>query len=170
MKKFSISVVINTYNEEKNIRYCLESVKWADEIIIVDMYSTDKTIEIAKKYTDKIYFHERVGYAEPARQFAVELASNNWIFVIDADEIVTKPLRDKIIEIVESNNYDVVYVPRINYIFGKPINKNMFLNPYIMSKGSLIPRLFKKGYVHFNSKIHDFCEIQKDARIYKTQR
>ena len=74
---------------------------WIDrnKLLSISGRSRTQQIEIAKKYTDKIYFHERVGYADPARQFAVELASNNWIFVIDADEIVTKPLRDKIIEI-----------------------------------------------------------------------
>jgi glycosyltransferase involved in cell wall biosynthesis len=56
-----ISVLINTFNEEKNIRKCLETVKWADEIIIVDMYSDDKTVEIAKEYTDKIFYFERMG-------------------------------------------------------------------------------------------------------------
>ena len=66
-KNVEISILIHTLNEERNIRNCLETVKWADEIIIIDMYSDDKTVEIAKEYTDKIFYHERMGYADPAR-------------------------------------------------------------------------------------------------------
>ncbi|MEN3039793.1 MAG: glycosyltransferase, partial [Candidatus Kryptonium sp.] len=71
IEKLNISVVIHTYNEERNIRNCLESVKWAEEILVCDMYSEDRTVEIAREYTDRIVFFERVGYVEPARQYAV---------------------------------------------------------------------------------------------------
>ncbi len=89
-----ISVLINTFNEERNIKNCLESVSWADEIIIVDMYSDDKTVDIAKNYTDKIYYFERMGYADPARQFALKKATHEWVLIVDADEMVPLELRE----------------------------------------------------------------------------
>jgi glycosyltransferase involved in cell wall biosynthesis len=156
-----ISVLINTFNEEKNIRNCLETVKWADEIIIVDMYSDDKTVEIAKEYTDKIYFFERVGYVEPARQFALEKATHEWVLVVDADELVPLKLKNKLIEIMEKNLADVVFIPRNNYFFGRLMQGTGWgaLQDYQ-------PRFFKKNFVSFLERIHDFYRINKNARIY----
>jgi glycosyltransferase involved in cell wall biosynthesis len=118
-----LSVVINTLNEEHNIRECLETVKWADEIVIVDMYSDDKTVEIAKEYTEKIYFHERVGYSDPARNFAVSKATGDWIFVVSADERVTESLRSEICALLLNEPKFAAY--RIyfqEYMFGKLIH------------------------------------------------
>jgi glycosyltransferase involved in cell wall biosynthesis len=156
-----ISVLIHTFNEEKNIRNCLETVKWADEIIIVDMYSDDKTVEIAKEYTHKIYFFERVGYVEPARQFALEKATHEWILVVDADELVPLKLKNKLIEIMEKNLADVVFIPRNNYFFGRLMQGTGWgaLQDYQ-------PRFFKKNFVSFSEAIHDIFRINKNARIY----
>lgn len=77
-----------TYNEEENIRNYLESVKLVKDIIICDIYSEDRTVEITKKYTDKIFYFERVGYVEPAREFAVSQANHEWILIIDADKLI----------------------------------------------------------------------------------
>ena len=74
-----ISVIIHTYNNEKIIAECLEAVKNFDEIIICDMYSSDKTLEIAKKYNCKIVMHEKTEIVEPARNFAISQASNEWV-------------------------------------------------------------------------------------------
>jgi glycosyltransferase involved in cell wall biosynthesis len=156
-----ISVLIHTFNEEKNIRNCLETVKWADEIIIVDMYSDDKTVEIAKEYTEKIYFFERVGYADPARQFALEKATHEWILVVDADELVPLKLKNKLIEIMEKKLADVVFIPRNNYFFGRLMQGTGW--------GSLQdyqPRFFKKNFVSFSERIHDIYRINKDAKRY----
>lgn len=139
MKEPKISVLINTYNEERNIRNCLESVKWADEIVIVDMYSEDKTTTIAREYTDKIYFFERMGYVEPARQFVLEKASNDWILLLDADEMVPKKLRDKLLDIAKNDLGDVIYIPRKNYFFGYLMKGTGF--GAIQDKQ---PRFFKK--------------------------
>ena len=87
-----ISVVINTLNADRLLDKCLESVKEADEIIICDMHSEDKTIEIAQKFGCKIVYHERTGIVEPARNWAMEQACGDWILVLDADEIVTPEL------------------------------------------------------------------------------
>lgn len=154
-----ISVLINTFNEERNIRNCLESVKWADEIVIVDMYSDDKTVDIAREYTENIFFFERMGYADPARQFALEKASHDWILVVDADELVPLKLKNRLMEIAENDQCDVVYIPRNNYFSGKLIN-GMGWGKDTQS------RFFKKGYLNFGEKIHDFFNINEKARIY----
>ena len=79
-----ISVVINTYNEEKKIGRCLASLKgFANEIIVVDMMSTDRTRELAKKYNAKIFKHKKISYVEPARNFAIEKAKNDCVFILD---------------------------------------------------------------------------------------
>ena len=86
----TISVVINTLNADRLLNECLQSVKQADEIVICDMYSEDKTIEIAQKHGCKIVYHERTGIVEPARNWAMEQASGDWILVLDADEMVKR--------------------------------------------------------------------------------
>lgn len=88
----TISVVINTLNADRLLENVLESVRQADEIIICDMRSEDRTIEIAQKFNYKIVYHERTGIVEPARNWAMEQASGDWILVLDADEIVTPEL------------------------------------------------------------------------------
>lgn len=161
MNKIPISVLINTFNEEKNIKNCLECVKWADEIIIVDMYSDDRTVEIAKNYTEKIFFFQKMGYADPARQFALEKASNDWILVVDADELIPLNLKNKLVSILKNDNADVIFVPRKNYFFGHLMEGAKW--------GSLqdrIPRFFKKECVSFSDQIHDFFRIKDNSRIY----
>jgi glycosyltransferase involved in cell wall biosynthesis len=155
-----ISVVINTLNEEKNIESCIKSVLWADEIVVVDMYSEDKTVEIAKKYGAKVYMHEKMGYADPARKFAIEKATNEWILVIDADELVTTGLKEAINTIIQENIYNAIYIPRINYIAG-----------FRMHGGGWGPiqdkqlRLFKKDSISITSAVHDFFHLNKNTKI-----
>lgn len=162
MSANKVSVVIHTFNEEKNIKNCLETLKWANEIVIVDMYSDDKTVDIAKNYTDKIFFFERKGYADPARYFSLEKATHEWILSIDADELVPIKLKNKLIEIMENNLADVVRVPHNNYFFG-----------YLMENtgwGALQDthlRFFKKGFINFTDRIHGFTEVSEDARIFE---
>jgi len=143
-----ISVVINTYNEEKNISRCLESVKgFADEIIVVDMHSADKTVEIAKKYGAQVFEHEYTRYVEPARNFALRQAQGDWIFLIDADEELPKYLAAKLTEVVDKNKVDYFEIPRKNIIFGKWIEHSRWWPDYLI-------RFFRKGKVKFSNEIH----------------
>ncbi len=143
-----ISVVINTFNEERNIRRAMESVAWADEIIVCDMYSGDKTVEIAKKMGAKVILHKMVGYVELARNYAISKASFDWVLVLDADESVPEVLARKIRELIaKPNPLDYVEIPRKNIIFGKWMSASMWWPDYQV-------RLFKKGSVLWNEKIH----------------
>lgn len=157
-----ISVLINTLNEEKNIRNCLECVSWADEIVVVDMHSDDKTVEIAKEYTDRIFMHERLGYADPARKFALEQATGDWILVVDADELVPVTLRDSLVEIVKTSQYDAVSIPHRNYFFGHPM-KGSGWGPL----QDMHIRFFKKEMMTYSDRVHAFAQLNKDARVFQ---
>ena len=102
--KISASVIV--FNEEENIAELCESVDWADEIVIVDSSSTDRTIEIANKFTDKIFQHEFTGYKDK-HQFADAQTTGDWIFWIDADERVTPELRDAITRLRSRDENDM---------------------------------------------------------------
>lgn len=144
----SISVVINTRNEERNLERCLKSVKdWADEIMVVDQHSTDNTVKIAKKFGAKVFQHEHTVYVEPARNFALSKASGEWIFLIDADEEVPQTLVEKLKEIAAAEKADFVEIPRKNIIFGKWIEHSRWWPDYLV-------RFFKKGKVKFLEQIH----------------
>ncbi len=143
-----ISVVINTLNEEKNLPKALSSVKKiADEIIVVDMYSDDATQEIAKKFGAKVYEHKRMGYVEPARNYALSKATGDWILVLDADEELTPRLAEKLIEVTAKGKIDYLAIPRQNIIFGKWMKHSRFWPDYNI-------RFFKNGHVAWNSTIH----------------
>lgn len=150
--KATISVVINTLNEEKNLRRCLESVSWADEIVIVDMHSEDDTVTIAKKYTKRIYSHERTGYVEPARNYAISKATGDWILLIDADEEVSTILAERLQKIASTPS-DIAYVaiPRKNIIFGQWIKHTGWWPDHLI-------RFFKKGSVTWKETIHSVPE------------
>src|SRR4030065_2615463 len=113
MQKLSVTII--TLNEEQNIKDALESVKWADEIVVVDSGSTDKTQEICREYTDKIYSFEWHGFSEQKNR-AVSFTTQPWVFVLDADERVTVELKDEILNITkDKSSKDGYYLPRKNY-------------------------------------------------------
>lgn len=158
-----ISVLINTLNEEKNLPYALRSVKpWADEIVVVDMYSTDRTVEIARDFGARVYFFERTGYVEPARKFAVDKATNEWILVLDADELVPLPLSQKLREIALFDLADVVSIPWSNHLLGASLSGTGWGPTQDRHL-----RFFKRGVLGFSSKIHSRFVPQPEARLYK---
>lgn len=154
MKKINISVVLVVKNEEKNIERCLTSVKdFADEIIVVDDSSTDKTVEIAKKFTDKIFLHKSLGYVEPARNFAISKATGDFVLILDADEELTKSLGETLRSISEGSDSDVVVIPRKNITFSSWIKNTGWWPDYQI-------RFFRKGKVIWKDKIHSVPEVQ----------
>lgn len=150
-----ISVVINTLNEEKNLPHALASIKGlADETVVVDMYSDDDTVVIAKRADAKVYEHKRTGYVEPARNYAIEKATGDWILILDADEEVPKDLANKLKEIsADSKSSDYYRIPRKNIIFGKWIKHSRWWPDYNI-------RFFKKGYVAWSEIIHSIPVTQ----------
>ena len=153
-----IAVVISAYNEEKMIDDCLESVKnLADEIIFIDNTSQDKTIEIAKKYTDKIFTREN----DPVmlnknKNFGFSKATGDWIISLDADERITAELIREIQKAINDkrstiNGYEI---PRKNIIFGKWIKHSIWWPDYNL-------RLFRKGKGKFAEKhVHEKLKVE----------
>ena len=143
-----ISVVINTLNEEENLEYAINSIKWADEIIVCDMHSSDKTVEIAKKLGAKVYYYKKTDYVEPARNFAISKATSNWILILDADEEIPEMLGNELRKIASQPiRSDFLEIPRKNIIFGKWIRHSGWWPDYQV-------RFFKKGSVIWSNKIH----------------
>ncbi len=147
-----ISVVINTLNEEDNIADAIDSVKkLADEIVVVDMHSDDKTTKIAEKKGASVYMHKRMGYVEPARNFAIEKSKGDWILILDADERIPIKLSKKLRQIADEGAKDYWALPRKNIIFGKWIKHSRWWPDYNI-------RFFKKGNVNWSHVIHSVPE------------
>jgi (heptosyl)LPS beta-1,4-glucosyltransferase len=156
-----LTVVMNEFNEELNISRALESIKKiADEIILVDLESTDNTKAIAKKFDAKIYSHKNPGYVEPTRNFGISKASGKWVLVIDADEEISPSLSAKIIDVINNPDADYYLLPRKNLVFGKWLKHSRWWPDYNI-------RLFKKGHVSWGNDIHSVPEAQGRGAEFK---
>lgn len=141
-----ISAVIITGNEENNIKDCLNSVRWADEIIIVDSESRDRTVQIAKEFTDKVFIQKWQGYASQ-KSYAISLANNEWILSLDADERVSEALADEILHCdLEISKFNAFRIKRENYFIEKKINYCGWGNDYQL-------RLFRKSKTKLNERL-----------------
>ncbi len=154
-----ISVIIITKNEENNIGDCLKSVQWADEIILVDSVSDDKTVEIARNYTRKIFNRKWAGYSKQ-KQYALSLAENEWVLSIDADERVTPELKNEI-QAGLDEKYNGFSISRRNYFLGKHITGCGWDNDFQL-------RLFRKGKTSVTDRfVHESFEV--DGNIGKLE-
>ncbi len=156
-----LSVAIITHNEEDNIKDALESVKWADEIVVVDSFSTDKTLEICRQYTDRVFTLEWTGFAD-TKQEAVNLTTHPWVFVLDADERVTEELKDEIHNIIkDESSRDGYYVPRKNFFSGRWIKHGGWWPDYTL-------RLFRRGKGTFQPReVHEAVNINGSTGYLK---
>ncbi|KJJ85235.1 family 2 glycosyl transferase [Candidatus Omnitrophus magneticus] len=152
-----ISAVIIAFNEERKIRECLSSIEWVDEIILVDNFSTDKTCEIALNYGAKVVQKKFNNFAEQ-KNFAVSLASNEWVLSIDADESISEALQREIISLPKNNNFDAYSILRRNIIFAREFK-------YGGHQIDRHVRLFKKSKGHFSGLIHEKIFIGDNTRI-----
>lgn len=142
MSKPRISACIITLNEEKNIRRCIDSVTWCDEIVVLDSFSTDRTLDICREYTDKVYQQSWKGYIGQ-RNAIRELASCEWLLFLDADEEISPGLRREIQDffLQGARKYVGLKFPRQVYYLGKWIKRGEW-NPDIKL------RLFLKNRGH----------------------
>ena len=153
----TLSFITSTYNEEKNLPACLDSIKdIADEIIVVDGSSEDKTVAIAKEYVAKIKVTDNPAIFLINRQKAIDMATKDWLLNLDADERLTPELQKEIVAILKNDDSEIngYWIPR----------KNWFLGRYLM-KGGVYPdyqlRLYRKGKVHFNLKdVHEQAIVE----------
>ena len=142
-----LSVVITAWNEEKNIARAISSVKSiADEIVVVDTESTDKTTQVAKKLGAKVFHHKNTGIVEPVRNYSISKARGDWIFLLDADEEIPASLASQIKRLTDSS-IEYYRLPRKNIIFNKWIKSSHWWPDYVY-------RLFKKGSITWDPAIH----------------
>ena len=156
MKRMTVSAVLITKNEEKNIKRCLESVKWVDEIVLVDGYSTDRTVEIAKSYGAKIVMHKFEGDFGMERNIGNESATSDWILALDADEVIPPKTREKIEEVLKNGSeFDAYNVPRLQYFLGKPLLHG--------GRYHSIVNFFRRGKAKFSGKVHHLVLVDGET-------
>jgi len=133
--KQSITALVPTFNREEHIRGCLESVKWVDEILVVDSYSTDKTLEICREHTSLIYQHEYVNSAAQ-KNWALDRVKTDWVLQVDTDERIEPELREEILAVLpHSESVDGYRVCIKNLLWNKRVRHG--------SQGGLQVRIFR---------------------------
>ena len=151
-----LTALIPCRNEERNIRDCLESVEFADEILVVDSFSTDATLDIARRYTDRILQHEYVNSAAQ-KNWAIPQASHPWVLIVDADERVTPDLRDEIGRILAADGpCDGYWLRRRNVFLGREIRFSGWQNDRVL-------RLFRRDLGRYQDK-HVHAGLLLDGR------
>lgn len=164
-----VSVTIIALNEEAKIRDCLESVSWADEVLVSDSGSTDRTVEICKEYGARVYSDEWLGFGRQ-KNLVGDRASGDWILNIDADERVSPDLKDEILRVVGSDGSAGYLVPRKNFFGSKWIRHCGWWPDYNL-------RLYRKGagrfidrYVHERVVVNGRTERLSNPLVHMTYR
>ncbi len=157
-----LSVTIIVLNEEENIVPCLTSVSFADEIVVVDSGSTDRTLELARGFTDRIFTTDWRGFAG-TKQFALDQARMEWVFSLDADERVAPALKDEILGVVRADGPLAGYrVPRKNYFCGRWVRRLGWYPDYTL-------RLFQREKGRFREReVHEEVKVDGPVGVLKT--
>ena len=156
-----LSVVIITKNEEKFIKDAILSAKFADEVLVLDSGSIDKTCYIAKELGARIENQDWLGFGRQKNK-AIELAINDWVFVLDSDERITAELQSEILATLENPSFDGFFVARLNRFFGKYIKTCGLYPDYSI-------RLFNKQKGRFNDvAVHESVQIKGNTSILKS--
>jgi glycosyltransferase involved in cell wall biosynthesis len=159
--KIPLSLVVITFNEEPNIERCLKSVPFADDIVVVDSFSQDKTVEIAKNLGARVFQEKWRGYG-PQKAFATEQARHPWVISLDADEALSPELQQEILERFSSLDPDTGYLtPRRSFHMGRWIDHGGWFPDYQL-------RLFNKSKAQWNSAdVHEKVQVSKEVRLSK---
>jgi len=153
-----ITAIIPCFNEEHNIEGAIESCMFADEIIVVDSFSTDKTVEIIKKYPNVKLLQHEYEHSAAQKNWTIPQANNDWIFLLDADERTNTALIEEIKNIVNSAEHVAYWIGRDNYFMDQKLN-------HIWS-GDAVIRLFRKSQCKYQNK-HVHAEIETEGTIGK---
>lgn len=163
--KRSVSAIIIVKNEENNIRACLDSVKWVDEIVVIDSGSTDSTEDVCREYTDKYFFMEWQGFGVQ-KQRALDRATSEWVLSIDADERVGEGLKDEIIGVLDTDkNIEAsgFFVPRRSTYLGRKIRYCGWYPDYVLRLAAREQASFTNDYVHEKLEVGgDVGKLQND--------
>jgi glycosyltransferase involved in cell wall biosynthesis len=156
-----LSATIICYNEENNIKDCLESVKdLVDEIIVVDSFSTDQTPKICKSYSKVKFFDKKFIDFGSQKQYAVEQTNNDWVLSLDADEYLSDELKSKIQSIDFENEKLAYNILRLNYYCGKWIKYSGWQSDFQL-------RLWNKKHGIWQGNIHERVEVNRDIKVIK---
>lgn len=156
----SISALVLAKNEEEMIASCLKQLDFGDEIIVLDQGSNDKTIEIAKKFTKKIFSTTTESFAKN-REILASYAQGDWLLYIDADERINKETLEEIKKSVKEKKYSAYYFPRKNIILGKWLKHGGWWPDYV-------PRLFEKNsLVGWRGKVHESPQVNGEFGYLK---
>jgi glycosyltransferase involved in cell wall biosynthesis len=157
-----LSVVIIAKNEEKNIRRCLESIQWADEIIVLDSGSTDKTVAIANEYTSNVVVTDWQGYGVQ-KQRALSYAKGDWVLNLDADEVVDEPLKAALLKAIASDQADAYRIPIRMVFYGKALRYSSSPTRHV--------RLFKREGAHYSADdiVHEKIILAPGSRVGQLQ-
>ena len=156
-----ITAIIPTYNEEIHIERAIQSVSFADEIIIIDSYSTDQTVEIATRYNTRIIQRDFDNFSNQ-KNHAIEQATNNWIVLLDSDERIESKLKSEIIKAINSDSdFGAYWIYRKNFLLNKEIKYSGWQNDKVV-------RVIHKEYCKYNGKlVHEEIESSKEIGFLK---
>lgn len=150
-----LSAVLITKDEENNIKRCLSSITFADEIVVVDSGSTDNTVKICNEFGCIVLSADWMGFG-PTKKYAVDNATYDWILSVDADEVVSESLKEEISRLLEAPPDKAFGIKRKSYYLGKQINYCGWDNDYPL-------RLFNRKYGNFNDKpVHESVVVNCD--------
>ena len=159
----TLGVVVITKDEASNIAECLDTVKWADEMIVVDAQSTDKTADIARTYTELVYIRPWPGFGRQ-KNFGIDQARSDWILILDADERVEQALAEEILEMLSSPPSDAAAfrVPRQNYFYGQWVRWGGAYPDYQI-------RIFRRGLATYNDiAIHENLLVEGQVQTFSS--
>jgi glycosyltransferase involved in cell wall biosynthesis len=158
-KRQKLTALIPCYNEEENIEACLQSVMWADEVLAVDSFSTDRTIDILRKYTGRILQHEYINSAAQ-KNWAIPQAKYEWVLIVDSDERVPPALRDEIQELLRRDpDKDGYWIHRSNQLMGKPVKYSGWGRDSVL-------RLFRRDLGRYRVKrVHAEIELESTGML-----
>jgi glycosyltransferase involved in cell wall biosynthesis len=153
-----LSVVLATLNEAANLEACLRSVAWADEIIVVDDGSTDGTVEIARRFTNKVVVSPSHGNFHANKNLALQMATKEWVLSLDADEVIPDALAEEIRLVILDTPHAAFRIGRRNYFLGRWIRYGGWYPDRII-------RLFRKGVTQWPLAIHETPHIATPALV-----
>lgn len=137
-----LSAFVTTFNNAQTLRICLDSVKWADEIVVLDSFSSDETMQIAEQFGAKTFQHKFLGYG-PQKQSALEKTSHRWVLLLDADEALSPELQSEVKELLQRGpDCDGYELPRQEQMFWQMASTKSRLNGFL--------RLFDKTKAHIS--------------------
>jgi len=153
--------VVLAKDEEKNLPDCLESIKWCDEMILIDDDSTDKTVEIAKKFNAKVFTHALDNNFAQERNFGSQKTQGEWILFLDADERISPELKKEILEAIKKPNVNGFFLKRQDFFGGRALKYGETANVRLL-------RLGRKGKGEWQREVHETWEIRGEIGELKS--